>query len=112
MCKSWKILWERKKLWLPFHHFLTKYSKAFHLRVVKTHDCMVNGSIKIGEHKKKKAVFVKHKYPCNGHFLINPFPNNAWFLRVCCTSLLKTLGKEEIARNEQFLLFPQCFLPF
>ena len=22
---------------------------------------------------------------------------------------LKTLGKEEIARNEQFLLFPQCF---
>ena len=26
-------------------------------------------------------------------------------------SLLKTLGKGEIARNEQFLLFPQCFLP-
>ena len=23
---------------------------------------------------------------------------------------MKTLGKEEIARNEQFLLFPQCFL--
>ena len=23
-----------------------------------------------------------------------------------------TVGKEEIARNEQFLLFPQCFLPF
>ena len=22
------------------------------------------------------------------------------------------MGKEEIARNEQFLLFPQCFLPF
>ena len=22
-----------------------------------------------------------------------------------------TMGKEEIARNEQFLLFPQCFLP-
>ena len=23
-----------------------------------------------------------------------------------------TVGKGEIARNEQFLLFPQCFLPF
>ena len=33
-------------------------------------------------------------------------------LRVCNTSLLKTLWeKKEIARNEQFLLFPQCFLP-
>ena len=42
----------------------------------------------------------------------NPFPNKPWFLRVCCTTLLKTLGKREIAHNEQFLLFPQCFLPF
>ena len=43
----------------------------------------------------------------------NPFPNRPWFLRVCSTGLLKnTVGKGEIARNEQFLLFPQCFLPF
>ena len=34
------------------------------------------------------------------------------FLRVCSTILLKTLGKGEIARYEQFLLFLQCFLPF
>ena len=26
-------------------------------------------------------------------------------------SFKNTAGKEEIARNEQFLLFPQCFLP-
>ena len=26
-------------------------------------------------------------------------------------SFENTVGKEEIARNEQFLLFPQCFLP-
>ena len=33
------------------------------------------------------------------------------FLCVCSTSLLKkTVGKGEIARNEQFLLFLQCFL--
>ena len=31
---------------------------------------------------------------------INLFPNKPWFLRVCSKSLC----------NEQFLLFPQCFL--
>ena len=36
-------------------------------------------------------------------YLYSPFPNKAWFLRVCSTSLLS---------NEQFLLFPQGFLPF
>ena len=42
---------------------------------------------------------------------LNPFPYKPWFLRVCSTSLLKTEGIGEIARNEQFLLFPQWFLP-
>ena len=28
-----------------------------------------------------------------------------------CKSLENTAGKEEIARDEQFLLFLQCFLP-
>ena len=41
-----------------------------------------------------------------------PFPNKPWFLRILSTYLLKTLRKGEIARNEQFLLFSQCFLPF
>ena len=42
---------------------------------------------------------------------LSPFPSKTWLLRVCCTSLLKTLwGKGEIARCEQFLIFPQCFL--
>ena len=44
-------------------------------------------------------------------FVFNPFPNKPWFLRVCSTGLLKTLRKEEIASNKQFLLFPECFLP-
>ena len=44
--------------------------------------------------------------------LFNPFPNKPWFLRDCCTSLSITLGKVEIAHNEQFLLLPQCFLTF
>ena len=42
---------------------------------------------------------------------VNPLPNKSLFLHVCNTYLLETLGKGEVARNEQFLLFPQCFLP-
>ena len=42
---------------------------------------------------------------------LTPFPNKPWFVRVCSTRLLKTLGKGGITRYEQFLLFPQCFLP-
>ena len=34
--------------------------------------------------------------------LLNPFPSKPLFFRVCSASLL----------NEQFLLFPQCFVPF
>ena len=42
----------------------------------------------------------------------NTFAKKPWFLRVSITRLLKTLwGKRKIAHNEQFLIFPQCFLP-
>ena len=47
-------------------------------------------------------------------FMFNHFPNKPWFLRVCSRSrspVENTVGKGEIARNEQFLLFAQCFLP-
>ena len=44
--------------------------------------------------------------------LLITFPHNDTFWHPWETSLLKTLlGKGEIARNVQFLLFPQCFLP-
>ena len=42
---------------------------------------------------------------------LNSFPNKLWFLHVCSTSLLKTLGEGKIVHNEQFDLLPQCFLP-
>ena len=46
-----------------------------------------------------------------GHGKKHCFPNKPWLLRVCRTSLFKTLWeKGEIARNEQILLFPQRFL--
>ena len=51
--------------------------------------------------------------PNFGYVTINPFPNKPLVLRVCGRSLLKTLWeKEKLLVNEQFLLFPQCFLSF
>ena len=36
---------------------------------------------------------------------LNPFPNKPWFLRVCSTSLLKTLEKEKLlVTSNQFFL--------
>ena len=46
------------------------------------------------------------------HHIFDRFPDKLWFSRVCTTKLLKTLRKGENAGNEQFLLFPQCFLSF
>ena len=58
----------------------------------------------VKKHFKKIAVSDKCMH--------NPFPNKPWFSCVCSTSLFEnTAGKGEIACNEQFLLFPQCFLP-
>ena len=45
---------------------------------------------------------------------VNLFQNKPLFLHVCCycTFFENTVGKGEIAHNEQFLLPPQCFLHF
>ena len=42
----------------------------------------------------------------------NLVPYKPWFF-TCLQykSFKNTVGKGQIARNEQFLLFPQCFLP-
>ena len=39
---------------------------------------------------------------------VNPFPNKPWFSCVCSISLLKTLGKGEIAHNNRL----ENHLPF
>ena len=46
-------------------------------------------------------------------YSFNPFPNKPWFIFTCLqiTSFENTVGKGEIALNEQFLDFPQHFLP-
>ena len=43
----------------------------------------------------------------------NPFPpQNTLYFYVCAIQVLKTLGTEDIACNEQSPLLPHCFLPF
>ena len=45
--------------------------------------------------------------------LYNRLQNKLWFfLCLQYKSFENTMGKGEIARNEQFFLFPQCFLSF
>ena len=44
---------------------------------------------------------------------INPFPNKPWFLRVCSTSLLKTLWeKEKLLVTSNFSFSNSVFYPF
>ena len=46
-------------------------------------------------------------------WILNAFPNEPLFLQPWCRKILRTLWEnEEIACNEQFLLFPQFFEPF
>ena len=45
--------------------------------------------------------------------IIDPFPNKPWFLRVCCTSRLKTLWeKEKLLLTSNFSFSHNVFYPF
>ena len=44
-------------------------------------------------------------------FITKFFPNKPWFLRVCSTSLLKTLWEKEKLLVSNNFSFSQCFLP-
>ena len=81
-------LWKKVELtqFEQFHLFPQCFPKAFFLLCVKM-------SI----------------YGGKGQF--NPFPHNDTFVKGS-KPFENTVGKGEIARNEQFLLFPQCFLLF
>ena len=83
--------------------FPTMFSKGFITSVVKNLDWVVQ---------------LWPLLPLYGsviHKLItfNPFPKQALvFTCLLYKSFKNTVDKEEIARNEQFLLFPPCFLSF
>ena len=42
---------------------------------------------------------------------LNPFPHNNLLTPLGNKPFENTVGKGEIARNEQFFLYPHCFLP-
>ena len=47
------------------------------------------------------------------HLILNPFPNQPWFLRVCITSLLKTLWEKEKLLVTSSFSFPyNVFYPY
>ena len=58
---------------------------------------------------KKKKKKKKHKQKKKKNLLTLSQTSPGF---VCSTSLENTVGKGEIASNEQFIHFPQCFLPF
>ena len=64
----------------------------------------------VNQKKKEKKMLISNNYIFLS-YIFNPVPNKPWLLLVCITSLLKTVGKGEIACNEQFLLFPLCVQP-
>ena len=90
--KPFKTVWEKKKIIIRSLHPYNS-NKITHLLL----------SQQEWTDRQKANSSILHK-------TFNPFPNKPWFLRVCSISLLKTVGKGEIAHNEQFLLFSQCFL--
>ena len=81
------ILWEKYLRWAIQGHAWPSFSKSFLFRVSRSLElcCVLN--------------------------CLNLSQTSTRFLHVCSRSLLKTLGKGEIARNEQFCLFLQCFRP-
>ena len=56
-----------------------------------------------------------HVAPCKTSrdgYVINPFPNKPWFLRICSTRLLKTLTeKEKLLVTSNFSFFHSVFYP-
>ena len=106
--KEKKTLWEKEKL-LIMSNFSFSHS-VFKRLVLQTRKNLMVPIIRSMLNASNQLL---SQYSVNHLSHINPFPNKPWFLHVGRMSLLKTLReKKKIARNKQFLLFPQCFLPF
>ena len=61
--------------------------------------------------KKNDSQTVMRYYCCRVDLYINPFQNRPFFTCLQYKSFVNTVGKGEIALNEQFHLFTQCFIP-
>ena len=90
--KGLEMLWEKEKLLVMSN--LSFFHRVFQRLVLQTHENI--------------CLFGKGSIKC-----INPFPNRPWFLRVCSTSLLKTLWEKEKLLIMSNFSFSNCvFYPF
>ena len=108
----------------PFSSFPTMFSKDFFLRVVRSQDCVVKGkslltpyhTIPIFNYPDTKGFFsfVPHYKKPRRHLHVWIRSNIRVRVNIVCIKDLfeKIEGIGEIAGNQHFLLFQQCFLPF
>ena len=67
----------------------------------------------INPHPIKTKLLTTAQIDSISEMSINPFPNKPWFLRVCSTSLLKTLWeKEKLLVTSNFSFSHSVFYPF
>ena len=87
------------------HYYNTVHKKKYFTKHLRFDSCQLSVFFP-KKNKRSGEVFLFVFFYEFQRYFCNPFPNKPWFLRVCSTSLLKTQWeKEEIAHNEQFLLF-------
>ena len=99
-----KALWEKEKMLVTFSPLPTMFSTLsntnfnFKLRFILLSANPLN--------LDKSKIFVIW-------YRVNPFPNKPWLLRVCRTSLLKTLWeKEKLLVTSNFSFSHSVFYPF
>ena len=100
---------KRRQYWLPAPStFSILFVKGFFLKSVQTTVSQTSP----GFYMSALQVFWKHFFH-SVYYLFNPFPNKPWLLRVCSSSLLKTLWeKEKLLVTINFSFSHRVFYPF
>ena len=96
---------------IEIRHIRTKkrlFSISVRFLVRFIYKTMTKQTVYLNNFAKEMADDLSNFYQC---LLFNPSQKALVFTCLQYNSFENTVGKGEIARNEQFLLFPQCFLP-
>ena len=111
----------RPKKKMKFLHFLFHYclNNLSHLMVTNTVFCKIkrlfscNLELNCGQSRSEIRLHRIRGAAWLSGSVVNPFPNKPWFLRVCNTSLLKTLWeKEKLLVTSNFSFSHRVFYPF
>ena len=86
----------------------TFYPRNYLLRYLTLYHTVVTFEMHPGKSAGKQHLLC----PLQCFLFFNPFPNKPWFLCDCSISLLKTLGKGEIAQTSNFSFCHSVFYPF